>query len=341
MSGVTGNDLSALTATRRRLAAAVALVFVLAVVPFVTTDYVTEIVFTGLVFAMLGISWNLLAGYAGQVSLGHAAFFGIGAFVTAWLTTPGRAGFPEAIQLPMIATLPIAALAAGVVALVVGPVIFRLSGHYFAIGTLALATIIQLLLLDQRGISGGSTGYYIQSALDADLIYLIGLVSTVGMLIVASRVVNSRIGLGMRAVDGDEDAASTLGVHPLRYKLWAFGISSAMAGLAGALWAQFTLYVNPESTLGVVWMIDTLVVVILGGMGTMLGPLLGAALFLTLDTGLRSVAGEFATTVEGALIILFILFAPAGVYGLLESRTGGDDDPAASEESPEPTGQAK
>jgi len=250
--------------------------------------------------------------------------------------TPARAGLPEAIQLPMIVTLPLAAIAAGFVALAIGPVIFRLSGHYFAIGTLALATIIQLLLLDQRGISGGSTGYYVQGGLEANYVYLIGLAATVGMVVVTSYVINSRIGLGMRAVHGDEDAASTLGVHPLRYKLWAFSISSAMAGLAGALWAQYTLYVNPESTLGVVWMIDTLVVVILGGMGTMLGPLLGAALFLTLDTGLRAVAGEFATTVEGALIILFILFAPAGLYGLIKSRLDADDTSTPVDDAADP-----
>ena len=311
---------------RRRLAVVVVGLLLAAVVPFVTTAYVTEIAFLGLVFVMLGVSWNLLAGYAGQVSLGHAAFFGVGAFVSAWLTTPTRAGLPEAIQTPVLLALVVAALAAALLALVTGPVMFRLTGHYFAIGTLALAAIIQLVLLDQRRFSGGSTGYYVQNSIGADLMYLVALAATVGMILAAYAIVHSRLGLGMRAVHGGEGAASSLGVNPLKYKMYAFVISSFMAGLTGALYAQFTLYVNPESTASVVWMIDTLVVVILGGMGTMLGPLLGAALFLALDNALRAVAGGFATTVEGLLIILFMVYAPHGLYGLLEDRWFGGDE---------------
>lgn len=328
-------DLDAVFADRRRVAAAVLVVLALAVVPFTTTAYVTEIVFLGLVFVMLGVSWNLLAGYAGQVSLGHAAFFGFGAYVAAWLTTPTRAGLPEAIQMPAIVALVVAALAAALLALVTGPAMFRLSGHYFAIGTLALAAIVQLVLLDQRRFSGGSTGYYIQETLTADVVYLLGLAVTVAMVLAVYRIVNSRIGLGMRAIHGGEDAASSLGVNPLKYKMYAFVISSFMAGLTGGLYALFTLYVNPESTLDVVWMIDTLVVVILGGMGTMLGPLLGAALFLGLDNVLRAVAGEFATTVEGLLIILFMVFAPGGLYGLIESRYLGGEEAESADADPE------
>jgi branched-chain amino acid transport system permease protein len=309
----------------------------MAAVPFSTTAFVTELAFTGLIFVMLGVSWNLLAGYAGQISLGHAAFFGIGAFVSAWLTTPTRAGLPESLQMPVAVALVAAAVAAGLLALVTGPVMFRLSGHYFAIGTLALAAIIQLLLLDQRSISGGSTGYYVRGSVGEDAMYLVALAVTVAMVLVTYRIVTHSLGLGMRAVHGDEQAASSLGVDPLKYKMYAFVISSLMAGLAGGTYAQFTLYVNPESTLGVVWMIDTLVVVILGGMGTMVGPILGAGLFLLIDNGLRAVAGGFATTVEGALIILFIVFAPAGLYGVLEERylSKDDGDGASVESAPE------
>jgi branched-chain amino acid transport system permease protein len=318
---------------RRKLAAAVVAVLALVSVPFTTTAFVTEIIFLGLVFTMLGVSWNLLAGYAGQISLGHAAFFGIGAFVTAWLTTPGRAGFPESIQTPVLLALVVGGVAAALLALVTGPIIFRLTGHYFAIGTLALATIIQLLLLEARGISGGSAGYYVRGGIGEDAMFLVALVATLGMLAATYRIVDSPLGLGMRAIHDDETAASSLGIHPLKYKMYAFVISSFMAGLAGATYAQFTLFVNPESTLSVVWTIDTLVVVILGGMGTMAGPVLGAALFLGLNEGLRAVAGELATTVEGSLLILFIIFAPGGVYGLIRKRLDADDPPTEEEET--------
>lgn len=315
-------------------------VFSLAVIPWTTTEYVTGLVFSGLVLAMLGVSWNLLAGYAGQISLGHAAFFGIGAYVTAWFTTPEQAGFPEALAaIPVPIAIVAGGVAAALLAALVGPLVFRLHGHYFAIGTLALATIIELLLGQLRSISGGSSGFYVNSpdslavlGLDEGVVmYYLGLL--VAIIVVAGTywLVRSRSGLGMRAIKGDEDAASSLGIHPLKYKMVAFVVSSLFAGLAGAVYGQYVLYLNPGATLSVTWTIDTLVVVILGGMGTMTGPLLGAGLFLVLDNGLASVIGSLSTTVEGLLIILFVVFLPSGLYGYL-SRSNG---PSESTESPE------
>lgn len=330
-----------LLADRRLQAAAVVAVLALAAVPLATTEALTGLVLTGLVFVMLGVSWNLLAGYAGQISLGHAAFFGMGAFVAAWLTTPSGAGFPESLQLPVLVAVLVGGLASALVALVLGGIIFRLRGHYFAIGTLALAAVIELVMLDQRSLTGGSTGYYIDSDLGlpgvpvshGDVVFYLTLAATVATVGVTYSIVRGPGGLAMQAVHDDEDAASSLGVNPLKYKVYAFVVSSFLAGLAGALYGHYTLYINPESTLAVTWTIDTLVVVILGGMGTFVGPLLGAALFVLLDKGLpvalRTVADLFAleggtsalvdslsTTVEGVLIILFIIFVPQGLYGL-------------------------
>jgi len=315
---------SRLREPRTRRVLTVLAVLWLVTIPFTTTAYITEVFFTGLVFVMLGVSWNLVAGYAGQISLGHAAFFGFGAFVSAWLTSPGRAGLPESIQMPVVVAIAGGALAAAILALVVGPVMFRLTGHYFAIGTLALASIIQLILLDQRQFSGGSTGYYVQQSFGDDLMFLLALATTVGMYLVYRRIVASPSGLGMRAIHDDEGAASSLGVYPLKFKMYAFVVSSAMAGIAGGFWAQYTLFISADSTLSVVWMVDTLVIVVLGGMGSLLGPVYGAWLFLGLDTVLQRVGGEFATTVEGTLIIAFVLLAPKGVNGIL--RTWFDDD---------------
>lgn len=326
---------------RRIQALVVAVVLSLAVVPFTTTESLTGLVLTGLVFVMLGVSWNLLAGYAGQISLGHAAFFGMGAFVAAWLTTPSGAGFPASIQLPILVAVPVGGLAAALIALVIGPIVFRLRGHYFAIGTLALGVVIELVMLDQRSLTGGSTGYYVQGDLSigslvthGDVMFLLTLLTTVAMVVVTYRIVEGRGGLGMRAIHDDEDAASSLGVNPLRYKMYAFVVSSFFAGLAGALYGHYTLYINPASTLAVTWTIDTLVVVILGGMGTFAGPILGAGLFLLLDNGLTAVVGDIATTVEGALIIVFIIYLPQGLYGLADDNLISDsdgDDGTASE----------
>ncbi|MFD1600909.1 branched-chain amino acid ABC transporter permease [Halobellus rarus] len=314
-----------LATDRRVLGAAALVVLWLLTVPFTTTDSLTGLVLTGLVFVMLGVSWNLLAGYAGQISLGHAAFFGMGAFVSAWLTTPSAAGFPASIQLPIIPALVVGALASALIALVIGPIIFRLTGHYFAIGTLALAAVIELIMLDRRDLTGGATGYYVQGDLSlsetvshGDVMFLLTLVATIVTVVVTYLIVRGPTGLGMKAIHDDEDAASSLGVNPLKYKMYAFVVSSFFAGLAGALYGHYTLYLNPQSTLAVTWTIDSLVIVILGGMGTFAGPILGSGLFLLLDNGLSAVVGGFSSAVEGILIILFIIFLPKGLYGILK-----------------------
>lgn len=320
--------------SKRTVAAALVVFAAMLVVPFVTTSYYTGLAMTALVFLMLGVSWNLLAGYAGQISLGHAAFFGLGAYVAAWWTTPAAAGFP-AIPAPFshpIIALVLGGVGAALVALVTGPIMFRLRGHYFAIGTLALAAIIRLILTDKRAISGGSTGYYLNAGMGEVPTYLLTVVAAALATIAVYLVVNSRLGLGMRAIHDDEAAASGLGVNPLRYKMYAFLISAFIAGVAGAAYALNSLYINPTSTLAVTWTVDTLVVVILGGMGTVAGPLFGTVIFMIIDNGLRGILGGLATTVEGIVIILVVIFLPNGIYGYLKSyvteRGEGDDDTA-------------
>ena len=320
-----------------------------AVAPFLpwVTVYHQDVIHTGLIFVMLGVSWNLIAGYAGQISLGHAAFFGMGAYASAWMTTPGNVpdwlGGPlegllsafsalpfGAVLFPLFAVI-VGGLVAAIIALLTGPAMFRLRGHYFAIGTLALAAIIQVIMTNARTYSGGATGYYVADSPDLILPggiqltpelrqFYYALIATLLTVVVAYYVYHSKLGLGMRAIHGDEQAADSLGVDPFRYKMYAFVISSFMVGLAGALFAQYTLYLNPGSTLAVVWTIDALVIVILGGMGTIFGPLFGALIFLGLDTFLTDIVGTLATTVEGVLIILFVLFLPNGLYGFIEDR---------------------
>lgn len=310
----------------------------LAVVPYVpgSSAHDIQVLHTGLVFVMLGVSWNLIAGYAGQISLGHAAFFGIGAYVSGWLVSPGKIpgwlGSPLA-SLPMTPLLAVVlgALAAGVVALLIGPAMFRLRGHYFAIGTLALAAIIQLFMNNAQEFSGGASGFFVTAGKDLSLPggatmsfsvlqYYYAVVAAVLMILVGYYVYHAKLGLGMRAIDGDEAAADSLGVDPFRYKMYAFVLSSFLAGVAGALVAQYTLYLNPSSTLSVTWTIDALVIVILGGMGSVFGPLFGAGIFLVIDTYLSTIVGGLSTSVEGVLIILFVLFLPNGLYGYIEAR---------------------
>jgi len=337
---------ASLLGSRRSLGAGLVVFVALLAVPFVANDYVTSLVVTGLAFLMLAVAWNLLAGYAGQISLGHAAFFGVGAYVTAWVTTPKNAGFPSWLAtvgsinplLGVIFALVVGGLGAAVVALVVGPAMFRLRGHYFAIGTLALAAIIRLVLNNQRSISGGATGYFLHQSIGSTGLYLLTVVLAALLVVASYVIIHSRLGLGMQAIHDDETAASGLGVSPLRYKMYAFVVTSFMAGLAGGAYALNTGYINSSSTLGVTWTVETLVVVVLGGMGTLAGPLFGTVVFMAIDNFLSAIVGGLATTVEGIIIILFVIFLPSGVYGYTRSflAGGGGSSPPADEE-PSPT----
>lgn len=315
-------NLSKYVSLNRRwtIGVSLALLVVFAAVPSFASGYVQDLVFRAFVLGILAISWNLLAGYAGQVSLGHAAFFGGGAYVSAWLTTPTAAGLPNWLGVHPVVAVLIGGIAVLVMALVVGPGMFRLHGHYFAIGTLALAAIIQLILTNMRSISGGATGYYVQNEFGIIGIYYTALVCFVAVFVATYYVTTTRLGLGMRAIKDDQSAASSLGVSPLRYKMWAFVISSFFAGISGGLYAQYTLYLNPSSTLGIDWTIDTLVIVVLGGMGTMIGPIVGTGVFMVLDNFLSTIVGELATTFEGILIILFVIFLPRGLYGYIKEN---------------------
>ncbi|WP_254533005.1 branched-chain amino acid ABC transporter permease [Natrinema gelatinilyticum] len=333
-----GSFVRAILGDRRRAVIAIVAVLAFAAMPFITERWLTQVFFSVLIFVILGVSWDIIGGYAGQISLGHAAFFGFGAYVSAWLTTPTRAGFPESIQSPVVVALLGGALAAGLLALVIGPVIFRLTGHYFAIGTLALAAIIELILSNERSISGGSSGYFVDSNYEYQLLFLLTLAVTVVTVVVSYYVVTSRWGLAMRAIHDDETAASSLGIDPLKYKLIAFGIASGMAGMAGGLYAQYTGYLNPADVLGLHWMVEALVVVVLGGMGTITGPILGAGLFVGLDWILSEVASGYATAIEGLLIILFMIYMPKGLYGIITDRvaeTSEGEPPSGSVPAPD------
>ena len=323
----------------RREATAIGIVTVvaLALVPRLGSNALEDLLLRTLVFAILAISWNLLAGYAGQISLGHAAFFGIGAYGSAWLTTPGGAGLPGWLATHPIVAIVVGGLAAALLATVVGLPMFRLRGHYFAIGTLALGTIIQIVLNNSRTISGGATGYYVQNDFGATGVYYVAIVAVVAIFVATYYMKNGRLGLGMQAVRDDEDAANTLGANPLRYKMWAFIVSSFFAGVAGGLYAQYALYLNPSSTLGVGWTIDSLVIVILGGMGTMLGPLVGTVIFILIDEILADLAGALATTLEGLLIVLFVIFIPMGFWGFVQDRLS---DPAGETDGSSGDGRA-
>jgi branched-chain amino acid transport system permease protein len=285
------------------------IVLLLALIPLFVqrTDVITWFTFT-LLYITLSQSWNILGGLAGQQNLGHAAFFGLGALSARYLWLSG---------LPLPFALLAAVIAAALFALIIGYPAFRLKGVYFIIGTLVLAEILRTIfdtvlprasVLPSKILNDYSlTPRYYLSLLVA--------VIAVGLVFWISR---TKLGLGFMSVREEEDAAEASGVDTQRHKLQALLISTAMAGLAGGVYAYFASAAQPGYLFNAVWTFDAVIIVFVGGVGTVLGPIIGSCFFVLLQQLLSLyLPMGMHILVFGILFIIVVLFLPGGLIGLL------------------------
>jgi len=259
-----------------------------------------------MLYVILASSWNILGGYTGQTSLGHAAFFGLGSLVTRLLWIKGVHILPSILAGSLLAVA---------FALLIGAPAFRLKGVYFAIGTLALAEILNVTVGNMfPEISSLPVKELIAYQLVPRYYALLGLaVFVVGG---SYLLVNSRVGLGMMAVREQEDAAESLGVSALRHKLIALGVSAFFTGLAGGAFAYYHVGYYYQYPFSPSWSLDMLTMVYIGGQGTILGPVIGAVFFVALRQYLVLNVGEYHLIIFGALFILVVLFLPGGIVSL-------------------------
>jgi branched-chain amino acid transport system permease protein len=251
-----------------------------------------------MMLAALASSWNILGGFAGQISLGHAVFFGLGAQTTRELWLGG---------LPLAALLVTAVFAA-----VVGVPMLRFRDIYFTIGTLALGVAIFLTVRNVRPRLTSLTAEALR-AYDFSGPYFMTLGVLVVTVAIATWLKNSKVGLGMMAVRDDEEAAGSTGINPLSHKMVAFVVSAVLAALAGASYAYFTASYYPSFPFSVVWTFEAILVVFVGGMGTITGPLIGSVFFVVGRDALPSSIEEFQVVVFGLLFILVVLLLPGGL----------------------------
>lgn len=297
--------------------------FVLALLPLplvVKSEFWLTWATLALFYAYLGQAWNVLGGYGGQFSFGHALFFGTGAYATAMLQI--HAG------LNAWTGFALAAAAAALVGAAVGWLVFRygLRGSYFALVTLAFAEVFRVLA-NSFGITGGGVGLLVPLAPGAANMQftdkagifwlLLGLVA--GAMLLTAWFERSRFGARLVAVRENEDAARALGVDAFRTKLAAIALSGALAGTAGALYVQMFLYIDPSIAYGPAMSVEALLVPIIGGIGTVFGPVLGAfALHAIAEIG-RIAFGEapgLNMVLYGLLLVLMVMFMPNGLFGL-------------------------
>ena len=269
-------------------------------------------------------AWNLIGGYAGQVSVGHAVFFGAGAYAA-------LAGYAQ-FALPPIAGAPIGVAVAILIAALIGVPTLRLSGHYFSMATIAVAELARVLVTNwewlggAQGISGPAVARTVLdlSFTSAVPYYYIFLAVLAAILFITWRIEKSRMGFYLRAIKDSERAARSLGVAAGRYKLYAYMLSAGLTAVAGALYAIMFGFVDPESGCGILISVKMLIMAALGGAGLLFGPLVGALILVPLEEISNSLLGGMGAGLTfvtyGAIIVIIARFLPHGLLALLGSR---------------------
>jgi branched-chain amino acid transport system permease protein len=309
---------------------ALALVFFgfAALAPLVTGDaYLLDSVVLVLMWGAVSAAWNLAGGYAGQVSLGHSAFFGVGAYAAALMATR----FDQSPWLGML----VGAAVATVVGLVIGYLSNRLKGPYFALATIAFSQVLLIVASRWRAFTSGSEGIPVPFrpgfatlgfASKAAWLYLVWALAV--LIYLAERYLEvSRMGYRLAGVREDEDAAEALGIPTRRLKVATIALSAALTSVCGTLWAQYVGFVDPFYVFSVDLSIRFSLNTIIGGIGTAIGPFVGSLLITTLETYLRATfSGIHASLVGiylviyGCLLIVLVRFVPQGLVGWLAER---------------------
>lgn len=299
--------------------ALLAIVVVLAVLPFAlgqSGSYFTRLAVVGLLYIASATAWDLVGGLTGQVSFGHAAFFGVGAYVTAVLV---RAG------VPMIVTVVPAALAAAAYGALWGWPCLRLRGPFFAIATIGVSEATRLGASLWEPVTGGATGLTLPiGGTSPFLAYYLALALAVASIGIALLVRRSRLGLGLACVREDVDAAESIGIRSGWVQVQALMISAAIVGAAGSIYARYLFYVEPGDVFAFNRGIALILMAVIGGVNSLWGPTIGAVLFLALEQLLAAWFPSAHLGIYGLLLIAMMLAEPRGLWSLLScwfSRT--------------------
>lgn len=294
-------------------------------VPVVTRDeYVLHLGILVLLFVTLSTSLNLIVGYVGEFPLGHTAFLGLGAYTAALLST--------VLGLGMAFTVPAGGILGALAGLAIGAITLRLRGPFFVIVTLCFAEILRLVANNWVGLTNGPMGI---SGIPRPMfapgappqtqklyLYVVALGIAAASLYAAFRYVHSNIGRAAVAIRENRYVAQSIGIDPYRHALKTFVIAAFMAGTAGAFYAHYISFVGPE-VFGFSFMISMIIMVLLGGKGTLVGPVVGAVIVVILEEYLRDLK-ELRLSVFGLLVMAIVVFAPLGLLGLIAApRTDG------------------
>lgn len=292
----------------------VAAVAALALLPFAADRGMVFLASEILIVIALSQAWNLLAGYGGLLSLGHHGFIGVGGYALFLITR----------DLPVhpYLAIPLVGVVTGLVGLALAPILFRLREVYFAVGMWVVAEIFRILVM-RSDWAGGASGLPLSAARSLDRqwmganAYWLALTVAMGGTVLVWALMRSNFGLRLRALRDDELAARSVGVAPRRVRLIVFVLSVALTGMAGAVSFLSALFITPSAGFDITWMVTIVFVTIIGGIGRLSGPFLGAALFFALREGLAFSAG-WSLVALGASAVMVMLLLPGGLAGLLD-----------------------
>jgi branched-chain amino acid transport system permease protein len=279
------------------------------VLPLGLGIYPQHVLIVSLFYVMMASSWNLLAGYTGQVSFGHAAMAGIGAYTSGILAV--KAGID-----PWIGVCAGTAIAA-LLGLGLGALCLKMGGIYLSLTTLAFSQILHIVIVNEYDVTRGTMGLQVPGLMaeySKIAYYYIMLAAAVLMLTILYRMIHSNLGLNFRAVQNDEVAAKSVGVKVLQVRILAFTVASAMAGFAGGLYGHYLLLITPEIP-SLDLQFNVLAMTVIGGMGSFIGPVIGAFALNILAEKIRDY-GEYHVLVFGLVALVVARFAPNGLLGL-------------------------
>jgi branched-chain amino acid transport system permease protein len=281
------------------------------------TDYAFLAAYTILQFVALATAWNILGGYAGYVNFGVAAFFAVGVYTSVIVY--------KTLQWPLLFTIPMAALVAGLLGLGMGYLTLRLRGVFFSIATLALSVVLNTLIVNWSFV-GGSRGVYIIHAATmpyfgsyARYLLIVMLMIAIGSVLVARYIEKSWIGNGLAALKDDEMAAECAGVPSMKMKLIATTVSGALLGIVGAPFPYFVTYIDPASAFSLSIAVNAIAMPLIGGTATWIGPVIGALLLGTLQqVATVTISSALSLLIVGILLVVFVSVAPNGIVGFVK-----------------------
>lgn len=302
---------------RRDLVVAALVFIALAGLPMVGEPYWLRLGTTVLMYAVLALSWNFIGGMAGYPSFATAAFFGLGAY---------SGGVLQKLGLGMWLSWSLSGLIAFLFAAALGLALLRLRGHYFAIASLVVAEVLREIINSATDLTGGGMGLNLplrtgQSVEQQAVFFFWTMLGLAAMAAAMTLFVQyGKLGFGLRCIQQNESAADMLGINTTLYKTTAFALSAVFTGIAGAIYASWVNYIEPPDVFDVLYSVKPIVMVLLGGAGSVFGPIIGAGLFLGLEELVWRRFLEVHSGVLGLLIVLLVLFLPKGIAGLARRR---------------------